>query len=671
MIVTLSALVLFGLYAAVKAAFLSAVFSTLVEERNLIYLAPLLFAATALFFERRRMHVFALAAAAGFALYLILTTPYQMQVHFYSDAPGLAILQGANRRLSFTPADARWLLLVLLVVALVLPLLIQHRLAWRDATFAIAGIAVLVVAWNLTGEISAAAASNDFSRQFLTRIPDPPDWVDQQTGGSPTLYLGQRIVDPNNLWLTEFWNRSLKYTWSLDGTAPGPGETVTPNIMTNQGQLQQQRGEVKYVLLDSDLLSVLGHTKAKIGPWRLVQIDYPVRLTQATTGFYVDGWMGHRALYAHFASPKQGRPGVVKVVVSRTGWGGTDVPGHVTIRVGKLRITPGDTGSNLALEAGDCDPDVDGALPPAEDVPRADAEAALRSRGDGHADVRPAAARSAEPRPARPGGDRQLQAGRRGSRSGAQVDRQAPVVELPRKAPCELRQELGVGTEGPGRHDGAHIVALDHVEDLLLGEQAGIEAEEGGVDELARALAAREHVDDRLVGDDEVAGAREPADLTRCPDHVRGLPGRVAVVAAPLLGEPRGEREPQHEPGGDRPAPAELGRSGAEGDSRRDGERHREQHHVVVVQRVVPDQEERRGDRPGDERPQGDAQARPQRRQPHDEREQHEPAERRPEIEEVHDAVDVVAEPEPRARDAARPVVVVDRSTQIPCSPLR
>ena len=348
-IVTVSALVLFGLYAAVKAAYLSAVFSTLVEERNLIYLAPLLFAATALFFERRRMHVFALVAAAGFALYLILTTPYQMQVHFYSDAPGLAILEAANRHLSFTPTDARWLLLVLLALAVVLPLLIQHRLAWRDATYAIAAIAVLVVAWNLTGEISAASASNDFSRQFLTRIPDPPDWVDQQTGRSPTLYLGQRIVDPNNLWLTEFWNRSLKYTWSLDGSAPGPGDTVTPNISTDQGQLQQQRGEVKYVLLDSDLLGVLGRTKAKLGPWRLVQIDYPVRLTHATTGFYVDGWMGHKALYVHFASPKHGHPGLIKVVVSRTGWGGTDVPGHVTIRVGRLRITPTGEGSNLAL----------------------------------------------------------------------------------------------------------------------------------------------------------------------------------------------------------------------------------------------------------------------------------------------------------------------------------
>ena len=93
-----------------------------------------------------------------------------------------------------------------------------------------------------------------------------------------------------------------------------------------------------------------GTTKAKLGPWRLVKIDYPVSLTDATTGFYVDGWMGNRALYAQFASPKPGHPGVVKVVVSRTGWGGVDVPGHVTIRVGKLRITPnGNAGTNLAL----------------------------------------------------------------------------------------------------------------------------------------------------------------------------------------------------------------------------------------------------------------------------------------------------------------------------------
>ena len=42
----------FAWYTAVKAAFISTSFSTLVVERNLIYVAPLLFVGTAMFFER-------------------------------------------------------------------------------------------------------------------------------------------------------------------------------------------------------------------------------------------------------------------------------------------------------------------------------------------------------------------------------------------------------------------------------------------------------------------------------------------------------------------------------------------------------------------------------------------------------------------------------------------
>ena len=43
---TSASVLVFGLYTAVKAAYLSTVFSTVVEERNLIYLAPLCFIAT-------------------------------------------------------------------------------------------------------------------------------------------------------------------------------------------------------------------------------------------------------------------------------------------------------------------------------------------------------------------------------------------------------------------------------------------------------------------------------------------------------------------------------------------------------------------------------------------------------------------------------------------------
>jgi hypothetical protein len=54
-----TALVAFGWYAALKGAYISYSFSSLVVERNLIYLTPLLFVGTALVRRHgRRRHVY-------------------------------------------------------------------------------------------------------------------------------------------------------------------------------------------------------------------------------------------------------------------------------------------------------------------------------------------------------------------------------------------------------------------------------------------------------------------------------------------------------------------------------------------------------------------------------------------------------------------------------------
>ena len=87
-----------------KAAYLQSAFATRVEERNLIYIAPLLFIGTALVFERRRVNLVALAAAAAYGFYLVVGTPLQMGVQLYSDALGFSILQQANRYYELTPA---------------------------------------------------------------------------------------------------------------------------------------------------------------------------------------------------------------------------------------------------------------------------------------------------------------------------------------------------------------------------------------------------------------------------------------------------------------------------------------------------------------------------------------------------------------------------------------
>jgi hypothetical protein len=373
--VTAASVLAFGLYTATKAAFLSTVFSTTVEERNLIYLAPLLFGATALAFERRRLRWWAVAGTAGFVLYVILTTPYQLDLWPYSDALGFSIVQMANRDLAFDDRDVTWLLVVVLIVSLGLLLAPRFIRRPRAAMAVVGAAAVLVLSWNLAGEVSATNGTNQFSRTLLANFPSPPDWLDRATHGQPTIYLGQRITDPQGVWLMEFWNRSLDYVWSLDATAPGPGTYppgyLTPDIGTD-GHLTGRSiptgapPGVHYIVADQGIevagrfvvqptiRSVITEDqfgfpihKVVVSPshWRLLRIDPPLRLRSAPTGIEADGWItpppgaspGAPAFsaYNQFSTPGN-RPGFIRVVVSRAAWNGRDKPGKVTITFGRL-----------------------------------------------------------------------------------------------------------------------------------------------------------------------------------------------------------------------------------------------------------------------------------------------------------------------------------------------
>ena len=140
----------FGLYASVKAAFISTNFATRIEERNLIYLAPVLLAATALWLDRRRILLVPLLAAAGFACYVVLATPYALDNVPYDDAFGLSIVQMTNRRLSFAVSGVEWLVVGTLVVSVALllaPRLLERR---RAVSGAVVGLTVDPALANLT-----------------------------------------------------------------------------------------------------------------------------------------------------------------------------------------------------------------------------------------------------------------------------------------------------------------------------------------------------------------------------------------------------------------------------------------------------------------------------------------------------------------------------------------
>lgn len=371
-----AAVIAFGLYTAVKAAYLSTQFSTVVSERNLIYLAPLAFCATALALERGRLRWWAVAGTAGFALYVLVTTPYHLAERPYSDALGFSIVQLANRDLAFDDRDVTVLLVAVLVLSvglLVARALVPRR---RLAAGIAAAAAALVLAWNLTGEISASNSSNDAAQVLLANFPSPPEWIDRATGGTPTIYLGQRI--PTNalgVWLMEFWNRSVRYVWSLDGTAPGPGLTPPGSLTPDVGPDGRLTGAsipngappgVRYVVADEgidvagslvvrpEIRHVITHDRfgfpthrvvVQPAQWRLLRIDPPLRLRSTPVGVEPDGWITAPrgapptapafGAYNQFSTPG-GKPGFIRVTVSRAAWGGVDKPGRVTITAGRL-----------------------------------------------------------------------------------------------------------------------------------------------------------------------------------------------------------------------------------------------------------------------------------------------------------------------------------------------
>jgi hypothetical protein len=340
----------FGLYTAMKTAYLSTVFATRVEERNLIYVAPLLFVLTALVLERRRVNLYALAAATayaaylvGYALYHVVGSPYEMGIQLYSDSLGFAILQGANRHIALDTTDARIVLLGALAVGVAL-LLAPRWLSGRRrlAAGSAAVLALLIIGWNVTGEIAAAAGTVSLSRHAASTLRHPFSWVDAVTGGAPTLYMGQGVADQNAEWLLEFWNRSIATVSSIDGSVGGPGPAGGPNL-TADGRLASDQ-QFEYAVEDWPCVDFAGaprtaHPYSAGGTtriWRLIALTRPNRLRSMCTGLYADGWSGaNDAAYFRFAG---GKPGWLRVVVSRRDWDGPSDPSPVHLLVGKLVI---------------------------------------------------------------------------------------------------------------------------------------------------------------------------------------------------------------------------------------------------------------------------------------------------------------------------------------------
>ena len=350
-IVSGGAVVSFGWYAAVKGAYLSTNFSSLIVERNLVYLAPLAFVATAYLLERGAAPIWSVVVAGAAVLGLVIWVPIERGLdNFpYYEAHGLAILALANREWAWPLGRIETAVEALTVVGTVVVLLVGTRLRTRlsgvAAPVAI-GTAVALLVWNVTAEVYASIGEHDFSARVERNIPKPNDWVDRAAGSGSVTMLGQHMSDnPLGVSSTEFWNRSIAKVWSVDGTGPGPGHTLTPDLLDAEGTLwPNPRTDL---VLASGGVEVVGDEVAANQGSTLVRLDgNPIRLRSNTTGIAGDGWMvgdpGNpevpaRAAYNRF-DVSGGGTGTAVVTLSRQTFcpAGAHLPGEAVVRIGIL-----------------------------------------------------------------------------------------------------------------------------------------------------------------------------------------------------------------------------------------------------------------------------------------------------------------------------------------------
>ena len=337
--VTTAALVSFCWYAAVKGAYLSTIFSSLVVERNLIYLYPLLFTGTAVLFSRRDAHWWAVVPAGAVALYVVTSTPTRLDQFPYYEAHGLSILAFMNREFRWPAGriDTALIIVVVLAALVVLALRPLTRRSDAAAGIVVAILAVLVLGWNLTTEIYAATGEHDFSARLAKDMIDPPNWVDRTVNGGTVTALGQQVTDPTGGWLTEFWNRSVTKSWSTDGTAPGPGPTLTPDLERRDGTLRPSPG-TDFVLAYNGVTLQAPVTARRRGNTLYRAGRRPLKAAFSQAGVFQDGWMGSESSYNRYTARADG-PGSARIDVSRAGICTTaPIPGGVLVKVGPLVI---------------------------------------------------------------------------------------------------------------------------------------------------------------------------------------------------------------------------------------------------------------------------------------------------------------------------------------------
>jgi Dolichyl-phosphate-mannose-protein mannosyltransferase len=310
-------------------------FSLRVEERYMFGLAPLLLIAFVVWLDRglpRPGLLTAIAALVPALLFLTLPLGRLLNISILSDTFGLIPFLRLSEKLHGVSHARTFLILGGAAAAL--------AFAFVPRRFA----AVLPVAMGVflvLSSYSVHGAIRDYARGLRrsSGLGTDPSWIDAAVGDHRAAFLfrGDAETGPESsfLWQVEFWNRSIKDFYDLDGAEPVPlGGTTLLATQPATGRLVETSAAPfssdRYVVTESDL-QLDGRKIATHGPLTLYRTKPPLGVSSVVQGVYGDGWTGPDASFTRFVPSPRGSKLVV--TLSRADWGGPDVPGHVRVEV--------------------------------------------------------------------------------------------------------------------------------------------------------------------------------------------------------------------------------------------------------------------------------------------------------------------------------------------------
>ena len=321
----------------IEVAVFASRFSLRIEDRYMFFLAPLLFLAFALWLDRglpRPLLLTAVAAGVPTALLFALPLGSLLNISILSDTFGLIpLLRLSSKVLGGIPEVRHLLLGGGIAAALMFALWPRH--AFPRLVFSSAVAAFLVLS-----SYPVVTMLHNYSQALKDNAGTlgSPSWIDQRLGrNSDVSFLIGTTSDtwPETLglWQNEFWNRSVGSVYNLSTPEPAGGpETPVQVSPTNGLILSKVTGKPVQApfVVSNFALGLSGRFIGARPPFALYRTERPLRVAEARSGIYGDGWAGADASYTRYVPSKGGR---VTVSLSRALWRGPDVPGHARVQV--------------------------------------------------------------------------------------------------------------------------------------------------------------------------------------------------------------------------------------------------------------------------------------------------------------------------------------------------